>query len=380
MAIGCRRGVREDDEHMTTNRTITVRISTRSFTICLALLLVVASLVYLNGVLVVMALAFMIATALGPAVRYFEQRLKIARPIAVVMAFLLLLGALSLFAMIVIPTLVDQARTLATGLPAYGIKLRTTYAWLRVFDARFSWLPTPAALTTLIQSRISSWGESGLGLAGKLFGAMFLVFIVLISAFYILMDSDRLKTGFLKLLPEQHRGIMGAQIDPIGRKIGAYVRGVMTSITILVLYLAIALTIAQEPLSLVLALLAGCFEIIPTLGPVLGAIPAILVALTVSWQLALVVCGIFVAGVFVQSNFVAPMLYSREVEVSPLLITVALLIGGELMGVVGAMIAVPVLAVTMVLVENLYIEPREAALKAKLLATRPAEPEGIFPS
>jgi predicted PurR-regulated permease PerM len=362
-----------------TNRTITVRISTRSFTICLALLLAVVSVIYLNGVLVVMALAFMIATALGPAVGYFERRLKLVRPVAVVLAFLLLLAVLTVFGMIVSPTLIDQTRALATGLPAYGDKLKGSYTWLRVFDARFSWLPTTTALASLAQARLSTWGESGLGLAGKLFGAMFLVFIVLISAFYILMDSSRLKAGFLNLLPAEHRGLMGAQIDPVGRKIGAYVRGVMTSISILVVYLAIALTIAGEPLSLVLALMAGCFEIIPTLGPVLGAIPAILVALTVSWQLALVVFGIFVAGVFVQSNFVAPMLYSREVEVSPLLITVALLIGAELMGVVGAMIAVPVLAVTMVLVENLYIEPREAALKARLLETRPAESEGIFP-
>jgi len=187
-----------------------------------------------------------------------------------------------------------------------------------------------------------------------------MVFIVLISAFYMLIDAPRLRAGLLRLIPRAHRPAWGAQFEPIGDKVGHYVRGVFLAISVLVAYLAVALTLAGEPLSLVLALVAGCFELIPTLGPVLGATPAILIGLTVSWKLALIVFAIFAVGVFVQSNFVAPMLYSREVELPPLLITFALLVGGELMGVAGAMIAVPVLAVTLLLVENLYLAPREA--------------------
>lgn len=347
-------------------RTVTVSISTRSFAICLALVVGVIAMIWLSDVLVVMWLAFMVATALDPAVGYFEHRIKLPRGFAVALAFVLLLGVLVIFGSIVIPTLLDQGRTLATDAPTYWNKVRGSYTWLRVVDGRFHWLPDPSSLATSVQSRVSGWAESGLGLAGKVFGAMFLIFIILISAFYILIDSHRLKAGFLRLIPPEHRELLGAQLDPIGQKIGAYVRGVLTSITVLVLYLAIALTVAGEPLSLVLALMAGCFEIIPTLGPVLGAIPAIVVGLTVSWKLALTVFGIFVAGVFVQSNFVAPMLYSREVEVPPLLITAALLVGGSLMGVPGAMIAVPVLAVALVLLENLYLEPRDKAAGAEV--------------
>jgi predicted PurR-regulated permease PerM len=350
------------------DRSITVRISTRSFVIGLTLVLGAAAVVWLENVVVVMVLAVMLATALSPAVAYFETRLRLSRGPAVAVVFMLLLGVLMLFCMVVIPTLIDQARALSANLPSYGDKLRGTYTWLRIFDARFTWLPDFNIVREGLQMRISGWAESGLGFAGKVFGTLFMVFIVLISAFYALIDAPRLKRGFLRLIPHEQRDLWGAQLDPIGLKIGAYVRGVLTSITVLVVYLAITLSLAGVPLSLVLALMAGCFEIIPTLGPVLGAIPAIVVALTVSPNLAVVVFAIFAFGVFVQSNFVAPMLYSREVELPPLLITVALLIGGELMGVLGAMIAVPVLAVLVVLLENLYLIPREAAL-------RPANPE-----
>ncbi|MDB5100028.1 MAG: permease [Cyanobacteria bacterium RYN_339] len=341
------------------DRTLTVSISTRTLVIALALVGAGAALIWLNLVVALMVLAFMVASALSPTVAYF-QRKGLRRGAAASLVFVLLLAAMTLFGLLVIPVLADQAQTLFSNLPGYIEKLRGNYTWLRVFDARFSWLPDFNTVRAALQARVSGWTESGVGLAGKLCVFLFLIFIVLISAFYILLDAPRLRTGLLSVIPIAHRPIWAAQMEPIGNKVGHYVRGVMLAISILVAYLAIALTLAGEPLSLVLALMAGCFELIPTLGPVLGALPAIVVALTVSWKLAVVVFLIFAFGIFVHSNFVAPLLYSAEVELPPLLITVALLVGGELMGVAGAMIAVPVLAVAVVLIENLYLAPREA--------------------
>ena len=114
-------------------------------------------------------------------------------------------------------------------------------------------------------------------------------------------------------------------------------------------------------------------EIVPLVGSLIGSIPAILIALTVSWQLALVVVVIFLAGNFMQGNFVAPYVYSRSVNVSPVMITFALLIGGNLMGIAGALIAVPVMAAIQVLVQNLYVEPMERR------ALIEAAPEGAGP-
>jgi predicted PurR-regulated permease PerM len=341
-------------------RELVVRISPRTLVLALVLALGALALIYLNLVVALMVLAFMVANALSPAVAYF-QRLGLRRGGATVATFSLLLGAMLVFALVVVPVLADQAQALLANLPGYLEKLRSNYTWLRVFDARFRWLPDAAVLHSALQARLSGWAESGLGLAGKLLVFMFMAFIVLISAFYMLIDAPRLRAGLLRVIPTAHRAAWAQQLEPVGAKVGHYVRGLLLAISVLVAYLAVALALAGEPLALVLALVAGCFELIPTLGPVLGATPAILVGLTVSWKLALVVFLIFAAGVFVQSNFVAPLLYSAETDVPPLLITAALLVGGELMGVPGAMIAVPVLAVAMVLVENLYLIPRERA-------------------
>ena len=130
-------------------------------------------------------------------------------------------------------------------------------------------------------------------------------------------------------------------------------------------------------MGLALALLAGCFELIPLVGSLLGAIPAVLVSLTVSWKLALVVVAIFGIGNVVQGNVVAPYVFAKSVEVSPVMILLALLIGANLFGVAGAIIAVPLMAMLQVLVQNLYVEPMErewAAAQPPAVSEAASEP------
>jgi predicted PurR-regulated permease PerM len=115
----------------------------------------------------------------------------------------------------------------------------------------------------------------------------------------------------------------------------------------------------QVPLALIVALLAGLLAVIPMIGGYLGLILAVLMALTVSWQLALATLVVAYIGNFIVGHFVMPFVFAKGVDVSPLLVMLALIAGGETMGIVGALIAVPVLAAVQVLVKNLYIEPME---------------------
>jgi predicted PurR-regulated permease PerM len=296
--------------------------------------------------------------------------------------FGLLFGTLILLGLIVVPTLIDQAQTLVNNLPAYTAKVQQTYSWMRALDQRFHLLPSLDEAATAVSSFAAGWLASTLGWAGKLLGGVFTIFLILIITFFLLLDGPELKRGALSLVPPQHRAVMEAQFEPVALKLGAYVQGVLTSIGFLTMYLGIALSIAGEPLALVLALLAGLMEIIPMVGSLIGAIPAILIALTVSWQLALIVVIIFLVGNFIQGNFVAPYVFSRSVNVSPVMITFALLIGGSLMGITGALIAVPVMAALQVLVQNLYVEPmeRRAMIESAPEGAGPLGPDAVPPT
>jgi predicted PurR-regulated permease PerM len=339
-------------------RPLPIAVSPRSAVAVLAILGAIYLVARLKDLVLLGMVVLILVAALEPAVHHFERRLGWPRLGAVLAVFGLLVGILVLVGLIVVPTLITQAQALSQELPGYIARLTGSYAWLRGLDARFHFLPDVQALGAQASTRAAVWLASGVELARRAAGAVANISLVLVATFFMLLEGPELKASFLALLPDSMRARAAAQFDPIAAKLGAYVRGLGMSIGFLTCYLGLALTLAGVPMSLVLALLAGMLEVIPMVGSLLGSIPAILLAFSVSWKLALVTAGIFGVGNFLQGNFVAPYAFSRSVALSPLLVLVALLVGGQLFGLAGALIAVPALATLQVLVQNLYLAPR----------------------
>ena len=341
------------------NRTLTVNISARSVIVTVGILLALWVASKIPDILVMLLVALIIASAMLPGINHFHEKLGWKRPVAIAAMFGLIFGTLALLGLIIVPTVIDQAQTLIANLPAYTAKVQGTYSWLRNLDQRFHLLPSLDEAASTVSGFAAGWLTSTLGWATKFLGGFFTVFVILIITFFILLDGPELKRGLLSLIPPAHRPIAEAQFDPLALKLGAYVQGLLMSIGFLTAYLAVALSIAGVPLALACAIVAGLMEIVPLVGSLVGSTFAILMALTVSWQLALVVVVIFLVGNFIQGNFVQPFVFSKTVELSPVMITFALLIGGNMMGITGAIIAVPVMAAVQVLVQNLYVEPME---------------------
>ncbi|MFP5504332.1 MAG: AI-2E family transporter, partial [Candidatus Sericytochromatia bacterium] len=288
------------------NRTLTVHLSLRTVILTLGVLLAVYVASLIPDILVMLLVALIISAAMLPGVDYFQSRLKWPRLPAILAMFGLIFLFLLLIGLIVVPTLIDQVQTLIKNLPEYTAKVRQTYTWVLELEQRFPWLPAPGDVAAQVSAFAAGWLSSSLGWAGRILGGIMTVFVVLITTFFILLDGPDLKRGLLSLIPPDYRPKWEAQIDPVALKLGAYVQGVLVSIGFLTAYLAITLSIAGVPLAVALAILAGFMEIIPLVGSLLGSIPAILIALTVSWQLALITAGIFLLGNFLQGNFVAP--------------------------------------------------------------------------
>ncbi|MDB5102074.1 MAG: putative PurR-regulated permease PerM [Cyanobacteria bacterium RYN_339] len=337
---------------------IPIAVSPRSAVAVLALLGAIYLMARLVDLLLLVVVVLILAAALGPAVAHFHDRLHWPRLAAVLAVFGLAVGVLVVVGVIVVPTLIGQAQALSQELPSYTARLTGSYAWLRSHDTRFHLLPDLQVLSDQVSTRAAVWLASGVELARKAAGAAANISVVLVATFFVLLEAPTLKQGLLALIPEGARGRAAAQFDPIALKLGGYVQGLGMSIGCLTAYLGLALTLAGVPMSLVLALVAGMLELIPMVGSILGSIPAILLALTVSWKLALVTAAIFAVGNFLQGNFVAPYAFSRSVALSPVLVLFALLVGAELFGFAGALIAIPVLATIQVLVQNLYLAPR----------------------
>ncbi|MEB3223218.1 MAG: AI-2E family transporter [Candidatus Sericytochromatia bacterium] len=354
---------------------LTIHISARSVVVTIAVLALAAALARIPDILVMVLVAAILASGLYPGVRLLHRSWGWPYPLAIAGMFGAVFGTLLLLLAAIAPTFVEQAQQLSVQAPGYVKQVQASYVWLEGLDRRFGMLPSLDEAARTASGYLGRWLASTLGWATALVGGIATVAMVLVLTYFLLLDGAHLKRGVLALTPPAHRALLEAQFEPVALKLGGYVQGVLTSIGFLTAYLALALTLAGVPFSLALALLAGCCELIPLVGSVLGSVPALLVALTVGWKTALAVAAIFAVGNLIQGNVVAPLVFSRAVAVSPIGVMLALLVGAALYGFAGALIAVPLLAMVQVLVQNLYIEPMERAWAE----AHPPEPPAIEP-
>lgn len=337
----------------------TVALAPRTLVLALALVLGAWLAPSVATFASLMVLALILAAALVPGVAFFQRRLGLTRESSVMAVFgAMVLGA-SLIALLIVPSLVEQLRTLGAEFPRYVAQLQRTFEWVQTLGAKLPMLPDLKGVADAASAHVSAWVGSSLGLAGQLLGWLVMVAIVLTLAFFVLLEGPALRVGVLSLIPPPHRPLIGEQIDPITMKLGGYVQGMALSIAVLAVYQVLVLSALGLPLALALGLTSALLAIVPMVGGVLGVIPPALVALSVSWKAALWALLLGYLGHFLVANFVMPIVFARSVKLSPLMITLALLVGGEAMGTFGALVAVPVAAAIQVLVQNLYVAVME---------------------
>ena len=342
----------------------TIAIAPRTLILALALVLGAWLAPSVATFASLMVLALILAAALVPGVAFFQARLGLTRDMAVMAVFGAMVAVAGLVALVVLPSLLEQLRTLAADFPRYVGQTQRTLEWVQTLGAKLPMMPDLKGVAVAASSYASAWVGSSLGFAGQLLGWIVMVTIVLTLAFFVLLEGPALRVGVLSLIPPPHRPLIGEQIDPITSKLGGYVQGMALSIALLAVFQVIVLSALGLPLALALGLLSALLAIVPMVGGVLGVIPPALVALSVSWQTAVWALLLGYLGHFLVANFLMPIVFARSVKLSPLMITLALLVGGEAMGMYGALVAVPVAAAIQVLVQNLYVAVMERRYEA----------------
>ncbi len=182
------------------------------------------------------------------------------------------------------------------------------------------------------------------GVAGGIFG----IVTILILTFYILVDSDHLRGSLLRLVPRERRKRADAASREVTEKVSAWLAGQLLVAGVIGTTSAIGLWALGVPFFYVLALISAIGELIPIVGPILSAIPALAVAGSVSHEKAIAVLVFFFVQQQLENHLLVPRIMSRQVGVSPVTVIVALLIGGSLAGIIGAILAVPTAAILQV--------------------------------
>jgi predicted PurR-regulated permease PerM len=304
----------------------------------------------LKDVLILLYVAGLLAVGISPFVRWIERRSegrRLPRWIAILFIYLGLLGLAAVTLMLVVPPLVTQATDLWKNLPQYADDVQGKLIEYRLITHTYSWseilkqAPNPGMAIVGVLGAL----QGILGLAGALV-------TVLVLPYYLLLEAPLLQVTFVKFFSREHRPLLARVIHNVTNKVSAWLSGQLMLSVIIGATAALGLWMLGVPYFYVLALVAAIGEMIPVVGPIMAAVPAILVALTVSPQTAAFTIIYFTAQQFIENHFLVPRVMERQVGVSPVTVIAALLIGSELLGIVGALLAVPTAAIVQVLVSE----------------------------
>jgi len=341
------------------------RVSVSISTILSILAAVALLLVFwqLRGLLVVIMIAVVLAASIVPVVNWAE-RFRVPRVLSVIVVYLSLLAGLSGVGVLIGPTVVEQIELLIRQLPIYGEHFRAFYEdWIsHLTSARpelVRELLNPDALTSwIIRSSQQLAVRSYSATAGLLGGFFSLVLAILISG-YMAADSATLTQSILQLFPAPWNTRLAAQVGPISDRMGSYIRGRILVSLILSTVITVGLSfLGLSQFALGLGAIAGVTNLIPFLGPLLGALPALIVALSQGGLLVLWVLLLFIVVQSLETYVLDPLLVGSSVGVHPLYQLLAVLGGTQVVGIVGALIIPPWIAGAAVLLENLYLKPK----------------------
>jgi predicted PurR-regulated permease PerM len=248
----------------------------------------------------------------------------------------------------ILPPLTDQARE-------FWAHKDQLFARVQAFLVDRGLMQRPITLEQAVAQAPVSGDTVGtvFGAVRGVIGGLFGLVTVLIVTFYLLVDSWSIHQTFLRFFPERHRARVDAATRDITIKVSAWLAGQLFLGIIIGSTSAIGLWLIGVPFFYVLALISAIGELIPIVGPILAAIPAVLVAGTVSYQKALMVIVFFVIQQQVENHVLVPKVMERQVGVSAIIVIVSVLIGGKLLGIAGVLLAVPSAAILQVLVTEL---------------------------
>jgi len=311
-----------------------------------------------RSALMVIYVSAIVAMGFSPLVRAIEHpqkqtgRQRVPRTFAILAIYLIFVAVLVMVGLLIVPPLLDQAGELWTRAPK-------AFADFQRFLIRYR-LMSQAHRVTIEEAVQNAPVGSGVSAINTVFAAVWSVVggvlgvvTILILSFYLMVEGQSLFDYLTRLVPRGSR----ERVVSVGResvkKVSAWLMAQLILAGVMGLFAAVGLGLLGVPYFYVVALIAAVGETIPIVGPIVAGISAVAIALSVSAKLALIVGAYFLVLHQLEANILVPKIMERRVGVSPVTVIIALLIGGELWGLVGAVLAVPTAAILSVIVDEL---------------------------
>jgi predicted PurR-regulated permease PerM len=293
-------------------------------------------------ILVQVLVALFIAVSLDPAVRRLT-RWGLGRGVAVLVIVLAATSIVAAFLISVIPAMVHQFQTLIHDFPGYLKTLQDRSPGFRNFSDRYHLTSKVEDLLASLPGRLSS---GLLSFTRRLFSALFSGLTVLVLTIYFMADLPRLRHAVSRLFPQVHRAQFGRITDVMVDKVGSYMIGNLLISLVAGAASFIVFTVLGMPFALPLGFAVAVFDLIPMVGATLGAVLCVLAAALTTdiWPTTVVVAIFFVVYQQIENYLIAPRVQRQAVSLSAAAVLLAALIGGTVLGLIGALMAIPVAA------------------------------------
>ena len=364
-------------------------------------------LLYLSGpVLKILIIAALVAFLLMPVVTFLHNRLKMPRLLAILLSYLVLIVVILLSPLILVPPVIDGYNVIAgldyqasagnllrwteerlvsvsqveTSLLGFsGVATSALEALRNTSLTKLMALPSFENVFTSVRSTLSFTLNAATSLAGSVAAGVLAVILTLLYSIYFSLDADKLSPRFLKVVPEPYRPEIAILISRLSGTWRAYFRGQIVLMFTVGTITLIGNSALGLPGALSLAVIAGLLELIPNFGPFIAVVPAVIVALlqgSTYWGInnfvfALMVIGFYILVQQAENNFIVPRVLGGAVKLHPLVIMGGVVIGASVAGIVGALLAAPVIASGKEIMSYLY---------AKILSQEPFPPTQVAPN
>jgi len=283
-------------------------------------------------VIIWILISLMFVATFNPFVRRLQTRVN--RPWAITTVVALSMGVVALALVVIVPMLLRQGHSLVVNLPTY---LSQAEAMARRSGMKLN-------LHAPVQQWTAGLGTQAVDISMLVVSSLIGMLTVFVLTVYLLVEGPRVASSVLALLPRKERLPVRRMVGEIGIQVGAYMRGQMITSLLAGAFAFILLSALNVPEPLALAFLMIVADVIPLVGPLIGTVPAVLMALSAGVPTAITVLVAYLTYQQLEGNFIVPRVYGGALKLSPFVVLVAFLVGGKLLGMLGVLLALPVAA------------------------------------
>ncbi|OGY84568.1 MAG: hypothetical protein A3F54_05680 [Candidatus Kerfeldbacteria bacterium RIFCSPHIGHO2_12_FULL_48_17] len=321
--------------------------------------LIVAILIFLYSikkVVGILFISFVLASALDPWIDKLQKK-RIPRPIGILFTYIIALGIVSLTIFLLIPPISEEVKEIARNFPAYYDQIIRGYTTLSSTSEQIGLKTAQDSIKSLSSSldNLTSGLFSGLA---SIFGGFVTFFGVIVITFYMTIEEDGMKKFLRSIAPVQYQPYLIHKINEIQRKLGQWLQGQIVLGIIIGLLTYIGLLILGVKYALVLALVSAITELVPYLGPILAAIPAVFLAFAQSPLKALLVLILYIVIQQLENQVIQPKIMQKSVGLNPIAVITVMLIGAQVAGFIGLLLAVPAATILWIFLHDFIIEKK----------------------